>query len=80
MFVFLFPANVGFIGFDDAPQKASYVVEVVVVGAGFADALEHKPSGCLGDSKFLGKLYRGNAFPCGHDLIDGEQPFVQRDM
>ena len=80
MFVLLFSANVGFIGFDDAPQKTGYIVEVVVVSAGFADSLEHKPSCTLGDSEFPAKLSRGYAFPLGYNLIDGVQPFVQGDV
>jgi hypothetical protein len=74
VFVGLFPANVGFINFNDALKHFE------LRSACLAEPMKDKPSGLLRDPDFLGELHGRNALARRNEQIHRVNPLVQRDM
>ena len=70
----LFPANIGFVDFDDALQHFE------LRSARLAQPMKDEPSRLLRDPDFLGELHGGNALARRHKQIHRVNPLVQRNM
>jgi hypothetical protein len=68
-------AYIGFVDFDDAFELAQ-----VVTAAGFAQAVQHKPSRLLSDTDFLGELHAGDALAGRHKQVHRVNPFMEGNV
>ena len=74
VFVGLFAAEKGFIGFDYALQFGEFTA------ASLTQAVEHEPCRFLLDADFLGDLHGRDALAGGDEQIHRIQPLIERDM
>ena len=67
-------AHKGFVNLNHTAQFIN------VFAAGFAESLQHEPSGLLSDADFLCKLHRTDALASRHQKVHRVNPFMQRNV
>src|ERR1035437_1749363 len=80
MLVRLLAAEVRLVCLDDPAKEAVLVVIVVLLSAGFTDAVQEEPGRLLRDSDLLRQLEGRNTLPGSGQQIHREEPLVERDV